>query len=824
MIRFDPTTKVSGLKLAVLILAISVKPAWASDDFPEPEMVWSADFHDEVIQGVAVNSRGYVATASRDSVSLRLNPDGERRTFGYFDHDHRVTDVAMTEQGEVFTIGHGYLYKWEEDHHRGSPMQFQLDLPGLNGAISLGGNGNLYVTTSADSLYQITPQGDIEQVTHVENPNDVAASKDGYAFVATSFDGIQKIDPDGNREQFFDDNTSPLHSVAVTDGGNVYAGEGYENIVDDDEIGHVYKIDAEGNYVWSYTEHFAGVSDLAVDEQGYLYTAGIGSSAHKIDPDGHRIWKYGDENTSPSRLDVGESGHVHFGLGSKVHKVAQPPEPPQPKAPGFDENNMNPGETLLNWSEGVAAQKYSIQVAHDQLFGNPIGKVTDLRENEFELIDLEAGQTYYWRVKAHNELGTSSWSEGYRFTTEHPELEAPELISPEDETTEVAKSPLLSWHTVADADNYELVISETEDFSSTVTLGKSRDYDRKQFNISGEQQTTSGSDYHIAQRVEDLDPETEYFWRVRAMSGDTPGEWSSAHSFETRVADSGAPELASPLDQEEDVSIPVALEWADLKDAENYEIQVSPTAEFDSTLKVTKDMTSAEIGEFVADTTTYYWRTRAVRDGEATGWSEAWRFVTELRPPETPEWNPEDGETDVEELILKWDEAARAEMYNLQLAANEGFDELIIEEDQLTATKFEPDEGLLDPSKTYYWRVQAVNEAGNSEWSEPLSFSTSETVSAADPDERPDEYRLGANYPNPFNPVTAISYQIPEESEVRLEVYNMLGQRIETLVSEQQSAGRYEVSFDASNLSSGTYIYRIEAGKFVETKQMMLVK
>jgi hypothetical protein len=91
------------------------------------------------------------------------------------------------------------------------------------------------------------------------------------------------------------------------------------------------------------------------------------------------------------------------------------------------------------------------------------------------------------------------------------------------------------------------------------------------------------------------------------------------------------------------------------------------------------------------------------------------------------------------------------------------------------------------------------------------------------------EFSLGQNYPNPFNPSTKISYSIPEDAKVSIKVYDMLGTEIAELLNEAKSAGYYEITFDASSLSSGVYIYRITAFNrdrihFSQSKQMILLK
>jgi flagellar hook assembly protein FlgD len=94
----------------------------------------------------------------------------------------------------------------------------------------------------------------------------------------------------------------------------------------------------------------------------------------------------------------------------------------------------------------------------------------------------------------------------------------------------------------------------------------------------------------------------------------------------------------------------------------------------------------------------------------------------------------------------------------------------------------------------------------------------------------PTEFNLGQNYPNPFNPTTTISFSLPKEAPVTFEIYNMLGVKIRTLMAGQtKSAGLYTVAWDGRNdagvsMSSGVYLYRINAGSFLASKKMTLLK
>uniref|UniRef100_A0A832G850 T9SS type A sorting domain-containing protein n=1 Tax=Ignavibacterium album TaxID=591197 RepID=A0A832G850_9BACT len=86
------------------------------------------------------------------------------------------------------------------------------------------------------------------------------------------------------------------------------------------------------------------------------------------------------------------------------------------------------------------------------------------------------------------------------------------------------------------------------------------------------------------------------------------------------------------------------------------------------------------------------------------------------------------------------------------------------------------------------------------------------------------DFRLNQNYPNPFNPNTIISWNVPFDSYQTLKVYDVLGNEVASLVNEYRTAGSYSINFNASNLSSGVYYYKLTAGKFSETKKMILMR
>jgi len=129
----------------------------------------------------------------------------------------------------------------------------------------------------------------------------------------------------------------------------------------------------------------------------------------------------------------------------------------------------------------------------------------------------------------------------------------------------------------------------------------------------------------------------------------------------------------------------------------------------------------------------------------------------------------------------------------------------------------------IESNINYYYRVSAFDYSGNeSEYSTEVSA----LVVGLQPNGEnvPGEYSLSQNYPNPFNPTTTISYQLPKSSFVKLTIYDISGRLVDKLIDEKKNAGYYTVEWNAENVCSGVYFYRIEAGNFVAVKKGLLVK
>jgi hypothetical protein len=128
------------------------------------------------------------------------------------------------------------------------------------------------------------------------------------------------------------------------------------------------------------------------------------------------------------------------------------------------------------------------------------------------------------------------------------------------------------------------------------------------------------------------------------------------------------------------------------------------------------------------------------------------------------------------------------------------------------------------PQGVYYYRLEQVDNNGAISYTNPIKFVITGPLGVKGDQQAPLTFELEQNYPNPFNPTTSIQYALPQAAYVSLKIYNVLGLEVATLVNGEQSVGYKSVQFDATNLPSGVYVYRIEAGTFSATKKLLLMK
>ena len=225
----------------------------------------------------------------------------------------------------------------------------------------------------------------------------------------------------------------------------------------------------------------------------------------------------------------------------------------------------------------------------------------------------------------------------------------------------------------------------------------------------------------------------------------------------------------------------------------------------------------------------YFWRVKSKNLAGWGGWSDVWSFTStqsflDLTFPD----GGENWKTDTS-MVIRWDHNI-LDSVRLELYRDDVFYSVVVDSfySVTGGYKWLLTDSIPDGS-TY--KVKIMNLDGSLVDISQNNFSIIYIpVSVTQVEEIATDFRLEQNYPNPFNPNTTIRYSIPVQSQVSIKVYNSIGENITQLVNLNQSAGSYQVNWDAENLSSGIYLYSIEAipndglALFKSVKKMILLK
>lgn len=180
-------------------------------------------------------------------------------------------------------------------------------------------------------------------------------------------------------------------------------------------------------------------------------------------------------------------------------------------------------------------------------------------------------------------------------------------------------------------------------------------------------------------------------------------------------------------------------------------------------------------------------------------------------------------------VMLEWTTISEINNYGFQMQRRQN----LVHEFQTLPNSFIPGHGTTNEPQhysfvdssvqvgTWQYRLKQIDLDGTVHYTEAIQINILTSVNAGN---IPAEFSLEQNYPNPFNPSTVIRYALPKDVHIRLSLFNILGQRVQVLVDEAQQTGYHEATFNASSLGSGIYLYRIEAGSYVNTKKLVLLR
>jgi hypothetical protein len=255
--------------------------------------------------------------------------------------------------------------------------------------------------------------------------------------------------------------------------------------------------------------------------------------------------------------------------------------------------------------------EYTLQVSLDNAFADETKEYITF-ETSYIVTELMPATGYYWRVKASINDTESEWSEIRTFITAESsqELTAPELISPDNLAYDVSLTPVFEWNNDGNADSWVISLDNNPQFSMPILE-----------NTVNVNQYTSEME---------LDYDTQYFWRVKSVSGENESDWSEVWSFKTESNLPEKPLPSKPENMASEVSIMPVLEWSENEKATSYNLIISDNSDL---MTIIADVDISETS-YSPETeleyeTTYYW---AVRGGNETGWgefSEIWSFTTE---------------------------------------------------------------------------------------------------------------------------------------------------------------------------------------------------
>lgn len=457
---------------------------------------------------------------------------------------------------------------------------------------------------------------------------------------------------------------------------------------------------------------------------------------------------------------------------------------------------VNSHDVSLVWHASDSAISYNVQVSPDSTFsGVEFDHVTTAPDTAATAQGL-IFSNYFWRVRAYRAIDTSAWSSLAKFRIDTIPPPAPTLVTPANGAILTDSITRFHWNVSAGAQRYRILVTSD-------SLGL----------VFTDSATVDTAGYRISYIL----PESLYYWKVKAA--DSAGNWSD-YSEQRWFKTSIIPRLIAPVHNATLASHTVGLSWYGVYGAVSYQVQVSIDSTF-AAYEINRTVAVPDTQTTVAGLVynAYFWRVRAIRSSDTSGWSAVRKFNISAPPPAVPVLiSPDSGAVVADsQPHFHWGEVADIWLYHFEVSGDSLFS--VLEDSINTDTAGVTVSGKLNDG-SYWWRVRSYDNINNwSDFSVPWKLTVQSAGIEGQPDAPglPQTVRLSPVRPNPSRIKSEINYQLPKAGPVAIELYNITGARVATLVNGLKSAGYHTITWDLRDsqgcrVANGVYFLRLTSG------------
>ena len=609
-----------------------------------------------------------------------------------------------------------------------------------------------------------------------------------------------------------------------TEGGNIFE----NNVITNSQIG----LRKYGNDLWDYNLYYS-------NKQNFNYGS---SSSHDVF--GDPKFKDAANNdysilSGSAAIDKGiDLGLVSDFLGNLVvnktdigayqystQTTSSKPSAPSLKSPVLGETGVDLNVTL-DWVASNGASTYTLQLSEDSNLGSYLVNKSGLTSTNYSVSNLQSNTKYYWRVSASNSSGASSWSSIFNFTTSNSSTTSTNdnfiLINAEDGVLANYAGLKTKAGSIGNMVTYCPVTTSTIKFN--VNLNKSGEWfawGRMLFESSGYLcnsfyiQVDNGTKLVFGNADNIYD---KWHWEGDKLSKLSLGNLSAgAHTITVYGREAKNTVLLDQLFLTSDGTLVPSDGMASTSTSSNlvYAAENGTLASY-AGLKTKSGSIGSKVAYCPTTYSTIKFNVNLNKSGDWYAWGRMLfessgylcnSFYLQVDNGAKLTFGNEDNIYD----IWNWEGDKTNKLYLGSLSSGTHTITVYGREAKNTVLL---DQLLLTQDASF---IPTDNNA--------FAKSENDTVNNLQPTtEIPNSYSLSQNYPNPFNPTTTIRFSIPKDGLVSLKVYNILGAEVQSLMDEIKPAGSYNIVFNASNLASGIYLYKLITPNFIETKKMLLIK